>query len=290
MEYVQGISLTKYLQNHGGRISWEEAWKILHPVADALSEVHSKNIVHRDIKPDNIMLTEDMRAKVLDSGAARYVYGMQSKSLETILTPGFAPLEQYYRRGHQGPWTDVYALAATIYCSITGEVPPESVERSIKDPLKSPTTLGIPIPDYAEAALLKALTVDEENRYKTMEAFKNDIQNGEFLNKKKEIQKEQERIRREKEKALQEEQEHSMQLKEPKAEQEPLKAEKAQIESEQETIKSEEERKRGEEEKKKSYEKAYEWYMKAAEQGNPAAQTRDKSRHSVQRRTRCGAK
>lgn len=106
-----------------------------------------------------------------------------------------------------GPWTDVYALAATIYCSITGEVPPESVERSIKDPLKSPTTLGIPIPDYAEAALLKALTVDEENRYKTMEAFKNDIQNGEFLNKKKEIQKEQERIRREKEKALQEEQE-----------------------------------------------------------------------------------
>ena len=150
---------------------------------------------------------------------------------------------------------------------------PESVERSIKDPLKSPTTLGIPIPDYAEAALLKALTVDEENRYKTMEAFKNDIQNGEFLNKKKEIQKEQERIRREKERALQEEQEHSMQLKEPKAEQEPLKAEKAQIESEQETIKSEEERKRGEEEKKKSYEKAYEWYMKAAEQGNPAAQT-----------------
>ena len=83
---------------------------------------------------------------------------------------------------------------------------PESVERSIKDPLKSPTTLGIPIPDYAEAALLKALTVDEENRYKTMEAFKNDIQNEEFLNKKKEIQKEQERIRREKERALQEEQ------------------------------------------------------------------------------------
>ena len=181
MEYVQGISLSKYLKEQGGRISWEKALELLLPVADALSEVHSKSIVHRDIKPDNIMLTEDMQAKVLDFGAARYVYGMQSNSLETILTPGFAPMEQYYRRGHQGPWTDVYALAATIYCAITGKVPPEATERIVQDTLQTPAALGIAIPDYAEAALLKALNVNEENRYRTMEAFKNAMQDKELL-------------------------------------------------------------------------------------------------------------
>ena len=82
-------------------------------------------------------------------------------------------MEQYYRRGHQGPWTDVYALAATIYCAITGKVPPEATERIVQDTLQTPAALGIAIPDYVEAALLKALNVNEENRYRTMEAFKN---------------------------------------------------------------------------------------------------------------------
>ena len=187
MEYLEGISLSRYLKNKGGRISWQEAWNLLNPIADALSEVHAKNIVHRDIKPDNIIITENQRAKLLDFGAARYVFGVQSQSLETILTPGFAPLEQYYRRGHQGPWTDVYALAATIYCSITGEVPPEAVERAARDTLQSPGALNIIIPDYAEEALLKALSVNYENRFKTTYDFKYAIRNGEIL-EEKEIQ------------------------------------------------------------------------------------------------------
>ena len=185
MEYVQGISLTKYLQNKGGRISWQEAWSLLLPIADALSKIHAKSIVHRDIKPDNIIITSDSNAVLLDFGAARYIYSAQSQSLETILTRGFAPMEQYYRRGHQGPWTDVYALAATIYCAVTGIVPPESVERVVSDTLKPPSAYSVIIPGPAETALLKALEVHEENRFRTMSAFKEAIQNGEYPEKEK---------------------------------------------------------------------------------------------------------
>ena len=149
MEYVQGQSLKKYIESRGGRISWEEAWKLLMPVLDALSEVHSKKIVHRDIKPDNIIMTQDGNVKLIDFGAARYNYSEKSRSLTAVLTPGFAPLEQYFTRGKQGPWTDVYALAATLYFCITGAVPVDSVERSDEDTIKRPSELGASIPAYA---------------------------------------------------------------------------------------------------------------------------------------------
>ena len=199
MEYIQGVSLTKYLSKKGGTIPWKEAWMLIEPVMDALARVHTKKIVHRDIKPDNIIITDRLEAKLLDFGAARYVYGVRSQSLETVLTRGYSPMEQYYSHGRQGPWTDVYALAATIYCLITGIIPPESVERSSKDKLKTPSSLGISIPDYAEAALLKALAVYHKDRYQNMEDFKNAVQNGEREEREKKLKEEQERIRQEKE-------------------------------------------------------------------------------------------
>ena len=178
MEYIRGKSLSGYLRKEGGRVSWQEAWNLLLPIMDALTIVHEKNIVHRDIKPDNIIISDTGITKLLDFGAARYVYGVQSRSLETVLTPGFAPMEQYFRRGHQGPWTDVYALAATLYCMITGVVPPEAVERSYTDTLVPPSMLGIAIPSYVETAVFKALAINENNRFRTMSAFKNAVLNG----------------------------------------------------------------------------------------------------------------
>ncbi|MDO5132800.1 MAG: protein kinase [Eubacteriales bacterium] len=179
MEYVRGKSLKQYVRDCGGRISWEETWVLLRPVLDALSEVHYRNIIHRDIKPDNIIVSEDGSAKLIDFGAARYNQGENSKSLTSVLTPGYAPLEQYFSRGRQGPWTDVYALAATAYFCITGKVPIDSVERSVIDDLEKPSELGVSIPDYAEAALMKALAVKEGDRYSSTYDFRNAVLEGE---------------------------------------------------------------------------------------------------------------
>ncbi|MDO5134006.1 MAG: serine/threonine-protein kinase, partial [Eubacteriales bacterium] len=173
MEYVKGVSLTDYVSSRGGRIPWPEAWELLLPIMDALSSVHSKDIIHRDIKPDNIMISDGNNARILDFGAARFSYGQESRSLDVILTRGFAPLEQYYRRGKQGAWTDVYGLGATLYSAITGEIPPDAVKRSYKDELMPPTSLGVMIPDYAQNALLKALAVHAVVRFESMRDFKN---------------------------------------------------------------------------------------------------------------------
>ena len=168
MEYIDGESLDKYMSHHGGRLSVEKANELLVPVMEALDWVHSKGIVHRDIAPDNIIVTKDGRAKLIDFGAARYSTGEKSKSLDVILKHGFAPKEQYIRRGRQGPFTDVYAMAATYYYAITGKVPPDSIERMDEDELIPPTTLGVKMSKTAEDALLKGLEVSASERYQRM--------------------------------------------------------------------------------------------------------------------------
>jgi len=133
MEYVDGINIHQYMKTQGGQLGVQQTLTLLKPVMEALIQVHKGNIIHRDISPDNIMILDGGRTKLLDFGAVREVEnpdakGMLSQSTQTILKRGFAPVEQYRSRGSLGPWTDVYALCATIYCCITGEVPPESQE------------------------------------------------------------------------------------------------------------------------------------------------------------------
>ena len=113
MEYVEGMPLDKYMATKGGRLTVEEADELFLPLMEAMDVVHSKGIVHRDIAPDNIIITPEHTAKLLDFGAARYSTGEKSKSLDVIIKHGFAPKEQYMRRARQGPFTDVYAMAAT---------------------------------------------------------------------------------------------------------------------------------------------------------------------------------
>ncbi|MGN0498272.1 MAG: leucine-rich repeat protein [Acutalibacteraceae bacterium] len=176
MEYVDGISLKKYLDGNGGKISWEEAKRILFPIMDALAAVHSKGIIHRDVSPENISITKDGTVKLLDFGAARYSLGDQSRSLDVILKHGYAPKEQYTRRGRQGAYTDVYSLAATVYRAITGRIPPDSVDRMDEDELIVPNALGCNIPEKAEDALLKALSVQPAERFQSMGEFKAALQ------------------------------------------------------------------------------------------------------------------
>ena len=171
MEYLDGMTLKQYLAEHGGKLPYEEAVEFILPVLAALQAVHKEGIIHRDISPDNIFITEDGDVKLLDFGAARYASTGYSKSLSVILKPGYAPAEQYLSHGEQGPWSDVYATAATLYRMITGVVPEEALERKEKDTLKPPSALGAKLPKNAEKAILNALNVRVENRTASAEEF-----------------------------------------------------------------------------------------------------------------------
>lgn len=144
MELLQGETLKSRLKRQE-KMAVEEALPVVLAVSDALEQVHAKNIIHRDIAPDNIYLLEDGTVKLLDFGASRQVVASQSKSLTVILKMGYAPVEQYQSNGNQGPWTDVYGLAATFYRMITGKKPPEAQERRLEDTLKEPSKLGVQI-------------------------------------------------------------------------------------------------------------------------------------------------
>ena len=171
MEYLDGMTLKQYLAEHGGKLPYEEVVEFILPVLAALQAVHKEGIIHRDISPDNIFITEDGEVKLLDFGAARYASTGYSKSLSVILKPGYAPAEQYLSHGEQGPWSDVYATAATLYRMITGVVPEEALERKEKDSLKAPSALGAKLPKNAEKAILNALNVRVENRTASAEEF-----------------------------------------------------------------------------------------------------------------------
>ena len=120
LEYLPGESLSARLKRTG-RLSPDEVWRLFNEILSGLSEVHRQDYVHRDIKPGNIMFREDGGAVLLDFGAARQAVGQRSKSITSILTPGYAPIEQYDQKAvYVGPWTDFYALGVVAYRCVTG--------------------------------------------------------------------------------------------------------------------------------------------------------------------------
>lgn len=180
MEFLDGESL-KDLAKREGKIPYEQAIRYIIPVLRELEKVHSAGIVHRDIAPDNIMLTKDGKVKLIDFGAAKYATTLHSKSMSVVLKPGYAPEEQYRSRGNQGPWTDIYAISATLYRLITGKVPVESIRRlDIQDSeniLKKPSELGIDIPENIEIAIMNGMNIYAENRYQTAKEFADVLEN-----------------------------------------------------------------------------------------------------------------
>lgn len=178
MELLTGVTVKELLKKRK-RIPPEEAITIVLAVLRGLSAVHKEGMIHRDIAPDNIFLTETGEVKILDFGAARYATAIQSRSLSIILKPGYAPEEQYRSRGNQGPWTDIYALGATCYRMITGIVPQVSIERNMHDELKTPKELGIPMEPDMENALMNSLNIHQEYRIQSAEAFYHALQSAE---------------------------------------------------------------------------------------------------------------
>lgn len=165
MEYLDGITLKRFVEARG-KIPANKLFRAMRPIMRSLEKVHAQDVIHRDISPDNIMLLRDGTLKLLDFGSAREVGG--DKSLSVMLKPGFAPEEQYRSKGKQGPWTDIYALCATMYYCLTGVKPEESVERMVEDTLRRPSELGADITQAQESVILRGMAVHARERYQSM--------------------------------------------------------------------------------------------------------------------------
>lgn len=173
MDFLDGENLKQYVENHGV-MDFERLTALLRPVMKALKDMHAKGMIHRDISPDNIMFTRKGRLKLTDFGSAkRYAVGERQKAI--VLKQGYAPEEQYRSDSEQGPFTDVYALCATIYTCITGKVPQPADERLKEDRLESPSQLGADIRPSREKALMRGLAVRAADRTQDMDALMREI-------------------------------------------------------------------------------------------------------------------
>ncbi|WP_374436393.1 protein kinase [Inhella sp.] len=179
MPFYEGTTLRERVRQMPEKPTEQWLMGLLAPLTEAMQVVHQNRWLHRDIAPDNIMLLKDSgRPLLLDFGAARQVIGDVTQELTAILKPGFAPVEQYGETPglEQGPWTDVYALAASMHWAIMGRTPPPSVSRVLVDNY-------VPLVKAAEgrysprflAALDKALRVDSRKRTQSMSEFRADL-------------------------------------------------------------------------------------------------------------------
>ncbi len=184
MEFIEGHTFLKILSGRDPQ-PLDVVLYNLKPIIDVLEVIHNtpyvdsqgishKGMIHRDISPDNIMFAGNGTVKLLDFGAARAA----GDSATRILKPGYAPYEQCLSVGKeaiQDSYTDIYALAATIYKAITGKIPPESINRYSNDTLEPPSKLGAQITPWQEKALLKGLAIKYVDRYQSVSDFYKDL-------------------------------------------------------------------------------------------------------------------
>jgi serine/threonine protein kinase len=187
MEYIAGITLKSYLRHHKEVLSYRSSYKVMSPIMDALQSVHAVGLLHRDVSPHNIYITQQKQVKLLDFGAARFFAEEHNEDLSVILKPGYAPPEQYQAQGNQGPWTDVYGLAATFYHCLTGGPPPDAIERTQVETLVMPSSQDVEIPPTAEYALLKGLALDIADRFQDIESFRQALPRPEHVEAQSEL-------------------------------------------------------------------------------------------------------
>lgn len=175
MEFVEGQNLKQYMQKHG-RLTLSDAMPIIMPVMNALEKIHAKNMIHRDVSPSNIMILPDGRIRLLDFGAAKDI-SLETQNMTTmsaVYKMGYSPIEQLTRDMKQGPYSDIYALCATIYEMLTGSTPPSPLNRlSGSTELIPPSRLGVSITASQEEALQRGLAVNPSERIQTIAELRN---------------------------------------------------------------------------------------------------------------------
>ena len=178
MEYIDGMDLKRYLAGTG-RLHWAQLSAYVRPVMRALAALHGKNMIHRDISPDNIYLAKDGRVKLIDFGSVRCYSSHQG--LTTLLKHNFAPLEQYREDGKQGPWTDIYALSVTIYYALAGVLPPKAPDRALYDAVHPIAELCRDIPGHVAQAVRKGMAVLPQDRFQDIREMAEELFPGEPL-------------------------------------------------------------------------------------------------------------
>lgn len=163
MEYLTGMDLNHYMKQHG-KLNWNHLSVFVRMAIHALQTLHSRNLIHRDISPDNLFITESGRLVLIDFGSVR---SCDANNFTTFLKHSFAPLEQYRENGHQGPWTDIYALCVTMYYALSGVLPPQAPMRV--------ETKEIPIeqlcpglPEHVAQAIRKGMEIQPEKRFQNV--------------------------------------------------------------------------------------------------------------------------
>lgn len=205
MEYLEGETLAQLVKRKE-RLTVEELWKMLRPLMEDIHEMHgpseealkemyrpltenikamyaSRRVLHRDIAPDNIMVMKDGSLKLMDFGSARSMQ-KNAHGMTMFMKPGFSPAEQCLGGGEQGPYTDVYSMAATIYYCLCGKIPAQATDRLSEitnghaDPLKRLRDVGVEIPAAADTAIWRAMAVYSDARTQTMQDFCNQFYRG----------------------------------------------------------------------------------------------------------------
>ena len=181
MNFVAGNSLTKEVADCGGRMPWQRVVNLFKPLILELDKLHKAHLIHRDIKPDNIKVVKDNegaeRLLLLDFGAARsFISAEVTGTYSAVVSHGYAPIEQYSPKSRQGPYTDVYALCATIYAAITGTLPADATDRMLGvAEMASLTEMDIDVPENVEKAIRHGLAVRSEDRPQSMKELYSEL-------------------------------------------------------------------------------------------------------------------
>lgn len=169
MNFVEGETMKeKILQK--GPMKFEAAGSLILQISEALELVHQQNMLHRDIKPDNIIITPSQRAVLIDFGSAREYSENKTMAQTTMITPGYAPIEQYNSNSRKGTFTDIYALGATLYYLLTGKKPIDATERFINE-LKAPHEINPSVSTQVSSAVMLAMQMRAEDRFQSVSEF-----------------------------------------------------------------------------------------------------------------------
>lgn len=172
MELLNGLTLRDYMQQSDEAISVEFAVMIANEVGQALKSLHERNIIHRDVAPDNIYICNgrEIKIKLMDLGAAKLADSTDDV-IDVITKPGYSPVEQYDNSNNFGPWSDIYALGATLYMMLTGVKPDESTNRKEQDTVVPVNELNPMVSENLSNTIMKAIAIEKHMRFKTMDEF-----------------------------------------------------------------------------------------------------------------------
>ena len=172
MDYIEGTNLRRYMRETGKTFTQEEALGLMRPILLAVDAMHRKNVLHRDISPENLILKPDGTLTLIDFGAAREFSLDEEENLTVILKHGYAPEEQYHSGSRQGPWTDLYACCAVLYQMVSGIQPQDATARARKDDLMTLDEIeGVQVTEKFARIIEKGMTIHATERCASIRAL-----------------------------------------------------------------------------------------------------------------------